>query len=463
MKKLLFVLALLCIVGYAVYAYAFTAGRDNQPVTITSGTVTVVNQALTDAQNTNTGIVVKPRGAGKILTVASSGADYTTIATAITAAGTLSPTATNPITIQIRTGTYTEDVVMASYVSLKGVGTRDGVIIYSAAGIPITLADHVNIENLTVRTAADDGAKCIVDNGSVCNDVNITNVAVESTATGEGSWFGFYFSAASNINLDKIYLRRTAAKGGTGDAGLVYIDQYAAIVRITNSDLDMRGAPEDEGEAMNTFFWISGTANVINGLVLSRNNIFNGDSDVSLAQLEVGRVESIKDVSFLTYDPWLASNASVLIVPANVSDATYTDSTGTTSIAQPVSDNGGSLTVDGSVTVSGTVTATLSDNSVRDTGMLSDDVQVDSCEVNPYTYTEKHYTNVKGIEIYNAAKGIRTVFSKTTGTPTGNQYWLIPSTALGYTKENLNFADLYVNLMENSGSETPLVMINVFK
>jgi len=94
---------------------------------------------------------------------------------------------------------------------------------------------------------------------------------------------------------------------------------------------------------------------------------------------------------------------------------------------------------------------------------VSDDVLVDSCEVNPYSYTEKHYTGVKGIEIYNASKGIRVVFSKTQITPSGNQYWVIPSTALGYEKDNLNFDDLYVYLKEDGGSDTPTVFLNLWK
>jgi len=41
MKRLLFVFAVLCVVGYAVYAYAWTAGRDLQPVSDGSGSLTV--------------------------------------------------------------------------------------------------------------------------------------------------------------------------------------------------------------------------------------------------------------------------------------------------------------------------------------------------------------------------------------------------------------------------------------
>jgi hypothetical protein len=57
MKKLLCIAILLGVVGYAVYAWAWTAGRDAQPV---SGTVTATNTVMVSDSVTCDSITVNP-------------------------------------------------------------------------------------------------------------------------------------------------------------------------------------------------------------------------------------------------------------------------------------------------------------------------------------------------------------------------------------------------------------------
>ncbi|MFH1408150.1 MAG: NYN domain-containing protein, partial [Patescibacteria group bacterium] len=61
------------------------------------------------------------------ITVAKSGADYTTIANAITSFGS-SCTAANACVIKIMPGTYDEDVTLPDYISLEGSGFRNTII-----------------------------------------------------------------------------------------------------------------------------------------------------------------------------------------------------------------------------------------------------------------------------------------------------------------------------------------------
>ena len=89
-------------------------------------------------------------------------------------------------------------------------------------------------------------------------------------------------------------------------------------------------------------------------------------------------------------------------------------------------------------------------------------IQQDKVNVNPYTEVEKNYTNVKGIEIYNNGINIRVGFNDTTTADTDN-YLLIPSTAVGYEKNNVNFTSLKVRLKGDTETDTGVARIVVYK
>ena len=89
-------------------------------------------------------------------------------------------------------------------------------------------------------------------------------------------------------------------------------------------------------------------------------------------------------------------------------------------------------------------------------------VQQDKVSVNPYTEVEKDYTSVMAIEIYNSGKNIRIGFDDTTTADTDN-YWVIPSSAVGFERDNLNVDSLKVRLKGDTATDTAVVRINIYK
>lgn len=88
---------------------------------------------------------------GRTIQVAKSGTDYTTIADGITAASGLTPSATNPVTILIYPGTYTEvALTLPEYVSLVAVGeTGSTILVPSVVDSPfLTLSGSQIVQGL---------------------------------------------------------------------------------------------------------------------------------------------------------------------------------------------------------------------------------------------------------------------------------------------------------------------------
>ena len=91
--------------------------------------------------------------------VAKSGGNYTTITAALSA---ISPTATAPYVIEVWPGVYTENVVLKSYVHLKGSG-RNVTTVKSATGgsvITATNLTNVAISGLTLTGALGNATSC---------------------------------------------------------------------------------------------------------------------------------------------------------------------------------------------------------------------------------------------------------------------------------------------------------------
>jgi len=227
------------------------------------------------------------------------------IQAAINYAVTQTPSATNLWTVVILPGVYTEAITMSPYVNLIGGGTRGSVVIFQNAADVITLADHVEVQNLTVRTGTTGDIHTFVDGGVACT-AKISDVDLESTYTGGGGWGGLYITGAGDYTLDRIYIRNTAAAGGTGDQGFVLINGVAATARITNCNIYMAGAPGSTSSKS-----ILGIIAPAAATIISNGNRYDGDAFCNTFYAESGTIISTNDSILTQYGDQIDPSASV--------------------------------------------------------------------------------------------------------------------------------------------------------
>ena len=114
-------------------------------------TADIADGAITDAKVTGPISRGNLETASNRVVVASSGGDFATITAALAA---IAPSAANPFVIDVMPGTYTENVIMKSYVHLRGAG-REVTTIQASSGTVLTLTNltDVSISGLTIKGA----------------------------------------------------------------------------------------------------------------------------------------------------------------------------------------------------------------------------------------------------------------------------------------------------------------------
>lgn len=122
------------------------------------------------------------------VTVAKKGADFTSVAEAIAYVTAQSPTAVNSWTVEIGTGTFTENnpIMVPAFVSITGVSTLNTNIAAADPTQPvlIILEGSVTLDNLSI-TGANTGGSGVLYNGSaVGNTFYVNNVDVYDCTTG---------------------------------------------------------------------------------------------------------------------------------------------------------------------------------------------------------------------------------------------------------------------------------------
>lgn len=232
---------------------------------------------------------------------------YKTIQAAIDYAVTQTPSATHIFQVKTQSGFYDEAITMASYVYLKGNGTRGSTIIFQDAANVITLADHVEIENLTVRTGTGDQLACFVDNAVACN-VKLINVVLESLYASTSGWTGLYITGAGEYTLDKCYSHTTATNGGLGDSGVVLIEAVPAKVKLINNDFYMAGAAGPPTSSKSIIGIIGPAACEI----ISHGNTYDGDEYCNMIYGEDGTIYTNDDVILTKYADQIVPSCTVV-------------------------------------------------------------------------------------------------------------------------------------------------------
>jgi hypothetical protein len=122
---------------------------------------------------------------GKVILVAKSGGDYTSIQAAIDSLTTAS--AENPYLVWVAPGVYEEEVTMTPYVHLQGAG-QEATIIRSDASVTLHLAGYNSLRDLTVLNFGADTYTSAIE-ASPSDTVTGTLVAdVTARAESTGSW-----------------------------------------------------------------------------------------------------------------------------------------------------------------------------------------------------------------------------------------------------------------------------------
>lgn len=159
------------------------------------------------------------------------------IGDAITGAGgdPTPPAATNPYTILIYPGIYDEQVQMAPWRNLKGVGPKGSVVIYQTDADVLYLQDNVELENLTMRLGTPTGWRNIIyDNGGAFT-ARLTNIRVEVTTPGAQSFPAFRFNGAGNYIIE----RCSYDIGGTGAIYGIFSQGGTATIRLIDNDFEL--------------------------------------------------------------------------------------------------------------------------------------------------------------------------------------------------------------------------------
>lgn len=88
-------------------------------------------------------------------------------------------------------------------------------------------------------------------------------------------------------------------------------------------------------------------------------------------------------------------------------------------------------------------------------------VQQYKFSITPDAEVIQELKNVYAIEIYNAGKNIRVAFNDVT-TADGQAYWVIPDSAVGFERDDLNLQYLTLRLKGDTVSDTAIVRVNVY-
>jgi pectin methylesterase-like acyl-CoA thioesterase len=194
---------------------------------------------------------------------------YTTIQAAINAANATTPS--NPVTVFIKDGSYTEDLTLYTNVYLVGV-SRDLVTINGAHTAPasgVIAFENINFTTGTTVISGGSGANTMTFNCCYFNCVSIFNMSAATTAN---FYSCFDFSSANKIsNTGNVILSIYSSSLGTGATGCT----MGTTTTIYNSII---GCPITTGSGASQFNYVSFTGNVdfTVGTITANNCIYAG-------------------------------------------------------------------------------------------------------------------------------------------------------------------------------------------
>lgn len=149
------------------------------------------------------------------------------------AADTPTPSATNPYTVLIHPGIYTEVVTMADYVNIQGVGGRGAVIITTVNDADMFKLATATVSDVTIRLQTPDIARSVVRDNGVKTAI-MERVVIEVTTPSTFNHRLVVLWAASTLTMDSCSYN----VGGTGAIEGVR-GSAAVTVHLFNNDFTL--------------------------------------------------------------------------------------------------------------------------------------------------------------------------------------------------------------------------------
>ena len=182
-----------------------------------------------------------------VVTVAKSGGDYTSVASALNSITDSS--STNRYLVRVMPGVYTESslVVVKSYVHVRGSGPNATVITSSRTnGAPnnvaatVDLLDNGRISDITVRNTGASSISIALYSAETSRDTEVDNVVAEAIGTGGTGHFAAYWNdAEATIRNSTLFAGGAVGFGTAVNAGFGSVNISAGFPQalIENSTL----------------------------------------------------------------------------------------------------------------------------------------------------------------------------------------------------------------------------------
>jgi len=165
------------------------------------------------------------------VTVGRYGADFNRIQDAIDYCNAIG----GNWTVLVYPGIYTEQITCASGVDIRGVGPKGSVIIYQLNADIITLADNVEIADLTVRLGTPTAERHLFEDNAVACIARMTNLILEITnPAGQANLMPFYFTGAGDYTIERCSGTFTYTGNAVGHC--IHTSTNAATLHLINND-----------------------------------------------------------------------------------------------------------------------------------------------------------------------------------------------------------------------------------
>jgi len=180
-----------------------------------------------------------PPSGGYVLSVAPSGAQYTSIQAAIDAAAAVA-TAAQHYLVKIAPGTYNEQITLKDYVDVEGSGRRTTSIQWSAGKPTVTAGanaelSQVGILNTTSGAFPTNGALAVLQSAqSPSGNTRLADLSISALGSGDNA--GVIIDGGLLVIADAIVTAGVATPLGSGGALGVSSDN-TSTVRLRNSQV----------------------------------------------------------------------------------------------------------------------------------------------------------------------------------------------------------------------------------